>query len=216
MTLSPEGCREVQPSGFNVAAPGLRRAQTPQDHQRWRRIIHAIVELSAQGGYNNVRMRDVAQRAEVPTASVYDYFPSKVHLLVAALGYGLSRFDFALANRENNPNDPSACLHFVADALIDAMERSEHLTSALTHAYVAACVTAIDEGEQIRRQTIDLWARQLDHSQHAIAECVADIWTSAIISLVQDRSSLSDLRARMRTAIHLLVEHRSWNDTQYL
>ncbi|OBB91901.1 TetR/AcrR family transcriptional regulator [Mycobacterium sp. 852002-40037_SCH5390672] len=213
MPLSPEDYREVEQGCREFLLPASRSPQTPRQRERWLRIIHATVEVAAQGGYSDARMREVARCAGVSMATVYYYFPSKVHLLTAALAYELSRFDLAIGD-EIGLSDPLARLRFVADRLVDAMERSDRITDALTHAYVAAYVTGIDEGEQVRCQTIDLLARHLDQEQHAIAEILADIWTSEIISLVQERSSSTDLRARMRTAIHLLDRHPSNDDTQ--
>jgi AcrR family transcriptional regulator len=53
--------------------------------ERRRRILDATVALAAKGGYDAVQMRTVAERAEVALGTLYRYFPSKVHLLVAAL-----------------------------------------------------------------------------------------------------------------------------------
>ena len=44
------------------------------------------MELAAEGGYDAVQMREVAERADVALGTLYRYFPSKVHLLVAAMG----------------------------------------------------------------------------------------------------------------------------------
>src|SRR3954465_6739269 len=53
---------------------------------RRERILDAAMELAAEGGYDAVQMREVAERADVALGTLYRYFPSKVHLLVAAMG----------------------------------------------------------------------------------------------------------------------------------
>ena len=60
----------------------------PPASQRARRerILDAAVELAAEGGYDAVQMREVAERADVALGTLYRYFPSKVHLLVSAMG----------------------------------------------------------------------------------------------------------------------------------
>src|SRR6476661_6589527 len=49
------------------------------------RMVAAAVELAVNGGYEAVQMRDVAARAEVALGTLYRHYPSKDHLLLAAL-----------------------------------------------------------------------------------------------------------------------------------
>jgi AcrR family transcriptional regulator len=46
-------------------------------------ILDAAAELAEQGGFDEVRLRDVAKRANVALATVYKRFPSKEALLAA-------------------------------------------------------------------------------------------------------------------------------------
>ena len=52
---------------------------------RRERMVAAAVELATAGGYEAVQMRDVAARAEVALGTLYRHYPSKDHLLLAAL-----------------------------------------------------------------------------------------------------------------------------------
>ena len=52
------------------------------------RLLAAAAELAAEGGYDAVQMRDVAQRSGVAMATMYRYFSSKENLLATALGLG--------------------------------------------------------------------------------------------------------------------------------
>ena len=52
---------------------------------RARRIVETAVELAEQGGFEAVRLREVAARAEVALGTLYRHFASKEDLLVAAL-----------------------------------------------------------------------------------------------------------------------------------
>jgi AcrR family transcriptional regulator len=49
------------------------------------RIIRSTIELAEQGGFEAVRLRDVAAKAEVAMGTLYRRFRSKEDLLVAAL-----------------------------------------------------------------------------------------------------------------------------------
>lgn len=53
--------------------------------KRRRRVMSAAMSLAANGGYENVQMRDVASEADVALGTLYRYFPSKEYLLVSVL-----------------------------------------------------------------------------------------------------------------------------------
>jgi AcrR family transcriptional regulator len=54
-------------------------------NERARRIVETAVELAEQGGFEAVRLRDVASESGVALGTVYRYFRSKEDLLTAAL-----------------------------------------------------------------------------------------------------------------------------------
>jgi AcrR family transcriptional regulator len=68
---------------FNIAMV----AEFPQCmlEERARRILLSTIELAEEGGFEAVRLRDVAARAEVAMGTLYRRFHSKEDLLVAAL-----------------------------------------------------------------------------------------------------------------------------------
>jgi AcrR family transcriptional regulator len=53
--------------------------------ERSRRIIEAAIELAEKGGFEAVRLRDVAAHADVALGTLYRRFRSKEDLLLAAL-----------------------------------------------------------------------------------------------------------------------------------
>ena len=58
---------------------------------RRKRILDATYQLASEGGFDAVQMRAVADQADVALGTLYRYFPSKIHLLVSALGRSSSR-----------------------------------------------------------------------------------------------------------------------------
>ena len=62
----------VAPEGASPA-PKLVASQL----RRMRRIVDAAVELAEQGGFEAVRLRDVAERSDVALGTLYKYFRSK-------------------------------------------------------------------------------------------------------------------------------------------
>ena len=61
--------------------------------ERSRRIVDTAIELANQGGYEAVRLRDVAADAGVALGTVYKRFQSKEEILLAALEKEVGAFD---------------------------------------------------------------------------------------------------------------------------
>jgi len=63
----------------------VERVSIPAVEERARRIVETAVELAERGGFEAVRLRDVADQAGVALGTLYRRFRSKEALLVAAL-----------------------------------------------------------------------------------------------------------------------------------
>ena len=85
-----------QPVARMPAAPS-----SPSQRERYQRILHAAAMLGTRTEFERVQMQDVAVEAGVAIATLYRYFPSKVHLFVAILNAEVSR-----AGRVGVPTDP--------------------------------------------------------------------------------------------------------------
>lgn len=62
-------------------------------------ILDAALELAAQGGFEHVRQREVAARANVALGTLYKRFRSKEDLLAAAMAREAERLEKRLENR---------------------------------------------------------------------------------------------------------------------
>jgi AcrR family transcriptional regulator len=63
----------------HVSMPGMTM------EEKRSRILETAIELAEKGGFDNVRLRDVAAQAEVALGTLYKRFPSKESILLAAL-----------------------------------------------------------------------------------------------------------------------------------
>ena len=78
---------------MNVAVLAESELGSEAQRERRKRILDATMAIASKGGYEAVQMRAVADRADVAVGTLYRYFPSKVHLLVSALGREFERID---------------------------------------------------------------------------------------------------------------------------
>jgi len=80
-----------------AAPPGARLAANQL--RRMRRIVDAAVELAQQGGFEAVRLRDVAERSDVALGTLYKYFHSKEDILLFALTEEVERLEQTMRAR---------------------------------------------------------------------------------------------------------------------
>ncbi|MFD6812292.1 TetR family transcriptional regulator, partial [Streptomyces anthocyanicus] len=131
------------------AAPPL----TERQEARRRRILDASARLAARGGFDAVQMREVAEAAGVALGTLYRYFPSKIHLLVATMQDQLQHMHTTLRKR---PPAGAAPAERVAETLMRAfraLQREPQLADAMVRALTCADRSVSPEVDTVSRLT---------------------------------------------------------------
>ncbi len=113
------------------------------------RVLEAAVALAGAGGYEAVQMRDVAEKAGVALGTLYRYFPSKDHLLVASLA---EWSEDLRARLEQKPPRGDSAADRVADVLwraSRALERQPRVAAALVAALSSPDPTVADRKQGV-------------------------------------------------------------------
>ena len=195
-----------------AAVPVLTDSELGSDAQRERRkrILDATLAIASKGGYEAVQMRAVADRADVAVGTLYRYFPSKVHLLVSALGREFARIDAKTDRASMTGGTPFARLNSMIGQLNRAMQRNPLLTEAMTRAYVFADASAAGEVDHVEKIIDSLFARSMadgepteDH--YHIARVISDVWLSNLLAWLTRRASATDVSKRLDLAVRLLI-----------
>lgn len=87
--------------------------------ERRRAILDAAEALLAERGYEAATLKAVGERAGIPTASMYHYFPDRHQVDAELLGHHVRQLDAILSGVLENPEP--CTLEGIADALIDAV-----------------------------------------------------------------------------------------------
>lgn len=181
--------------------------------ERRKRIIDATLALAAKGGYDAVQMRAVADKADVALGTLYRYFPSKVHLLVAGLSREFQRASEKL-DRTKIPGDtPTDRLLFVLGRNTRMMQRDPHLTEAMVRAFMFADTTAAAEVEQVGKLMESMFAHAMGKEEpterdSVIFHMIADVWMANLVAWVTRRASATDVQHRLELSVRLLLEGR--------
>jgi TetR/AcrR family transcriptional regulator, cholesterol catabolism regulator len=139
--------------GSTAAARPSPLPLTERQEARRRRILEASTALACGGGFDAVQMREVAETSEVALGTLYRYFPSKVHLLVAVMEDQLSRLHATLRER---PPASAAPSERVAETLLRAfraLQREPLLADAMVRAMIFADRSVSAEVDTVSRLT---------------------------------------------------------------
>jgi AcrR family transcriptional regulator len=136
--------------------PGARPSPLPlteRQEARRRSILDATTRLACRGGFDAVQMREVAETSGVALGTLYRYFPSKIHLLVATMEDQLGQLHTALRQRPPAATAPS---ERVADTLLRAfraLQREPQLADAMVRALIFADRSVSAEVATVSRLT---------------------------------------------------------------
>jgi AcrR family transcriptional regulator len=181
---------------------------------RRRRILDATIALASKGGFDAVQMRTVAEQADVALGTLYRYFPSKIHLLVSALG---REFERAAKNVEEKPirgETPPERVMFVLGKTTHALQRDPNLTEALTRAFMFADASVSAEIHHVGMLLTQMLMHAMgelpegqepSEEQIAIARVIGDVWLASLVGWVTGRATAEDVDRSLEVAVRLLL-----------
>ncbi|MDN5896344.1 MAG: TetR family transcriptional regulator [Nocardioides sp.] len=181
--------------------------------ERRKRILDATISLASGGGFDAVQMRAVADQAEVALGTLYRYFPSKIHLLVSALGREFEQTRAAMAGREIPGDTVEERVMNVLARTTTMLQKDPNLTEALTRAFMFADATVSTEIHHVGMMMTGFLTNAMGtatdgeptEEEIAIARVIGDVWLSSLVGWVTGRATSEDVEKSMRMAVHLLL-----------
>jgi len=194
-----------------------RAPLTERQEARRRRILRATTQLAARGGYESVQMREVAESSEVALGTLYRYFPSKVHLLVATMYDQLDQLHGQLRRRPPRSAGPR---ERVVDTLLRAfkgMQREPHLTEAMMRALQFADRSVGAEVDTVSRVTTSMILEAIRGDEDepgnepsaedlAVIRVITHTWHSSLIAWLNGRASIAQVRTDIETVSRLIPD----------
>ena len=204
------GSESRPPQVMAVAVLSESELGSEAQRERRKRILDATLAIASKGGYEAVQMRAVAERADVAVGTLYRYFPSKVHLLVSALGREFERIDAKTDRAALGGDTPYQRLNLMVGKLNRAMQRNALLTEAMTRAFVFADASAAGEVDHVGKLMDSMFARAMSEGeptedQYHIARVISDVWLSNLLAWLTRRASATDVSKRLDLAVRLLI-----------
>ena len=179
---------------------------------RRKRILDATISLASRGGFDAVQMRAVAEQADVALGTLYRYFPSKIHLLVSALGREFERAEAASRGKPIPGDTPHERVMHVLGRTTRGLQGEPHLTEALTRAFMFADASVQNEIHHVGMLMTTMLTRAMHPEQTeltdedvAIAKVIGDVWLAALVGWVTGRTTSDDVTQQMDVAVRLLL-----------
>ena len=180
--------------------------------ERRKRILDATIALASKGGFDAVQMRAVAEQADVALGTLYRYFPSKVHLLVSALGREFEVAEAATRDKQIPGDTPHERVMSILGKTTKGLQGDPHLTEALTRAFMFADASVQAEIHTVGMLLTSMLTRamhpgktELTDDDVAIAKVIGDVWLSALVGWVTGRTSAEEVTKQMDVAVRLLL-----------
>ena len=184
--------------------------------ERSRRIVETAVELAEQGGFEAVRLRDVASHAGVALGTLYRRFRSKEELLLAALDQEIGDVKARFERRPPEGATPLERVTVFFQVTTRALCRRPNLARALVrsvatgepnltqrvaafHAVMEELVTAALRGEPVQ----DLGAPT--DQERRIGFVLQQVWFASLIGWSSGLHGQSAIVEQTAAAADLLI-----------
>ena len=185
---------------------------TPAQRDRYQRMLQAATAMLASGGEDALQMKELADRAAVSLATLYRYFPSKDHLLLAI---SRSRYENAFRRISSEPPRGATVQERVTGHLLREF-RAEQRDQRLTAALVRVLTDTRPEYTPVIVATQQLHLRVIEHVATGCGpvddelrrrlRIVMDVFGAATGRWLAGVSSAAEARFEIRVGCYLLRE----------
>lgn len=182
---------------------------TAGQRARRARILDATAELAGRGGFEAVQMREVAEAAGVALGTLYRYFPSKIHLLVATLHDRLRLLRTTLADHPPAGHTPGERAAATLLRAFGALRREPELANAMLRAWTFADRSVRAEADAVSRLVAEIvldasGLADPDAGQLSAVRVVEHTWYATLTSWLSGRAPAGQVRTDIETACRLL------------
>lgn len=182
---------------------------TASQRERRLRVIRAALELARAGGYDAVQMRDVSAEAGVALGTIYRYFSSKDHLLVAAMLEWMLDLERTVTRRPPVGESPAERVLDVLHRALRAAERDPALTAAVVTAQTSddgVAARATREVTEVMYRIMEVaFPDEADARRHDAIRVLGHVWFSCLVSWTSGVGDMDWVRDEVGTAARLLL-----------
>jgi AcrR family transcriptional regulator len=193
-----------------MAANGRNGSLKERQEVRRNRIISAALALGAEGGYDAVQMREIAEMADVALGTIYRYFTSKDHVLAAGLALWTGQLQERVAQRPAQGETAADQITEILRRACRALERQPRLTGALVKAMTSSdpgVAEAIGRvGDQIAGMVGAVLVDFPEDVRTGIIDLIGHVWYSTLAQWANGLMPLDEVAAELERMVRLVVD----------
>ncbi len=182
--------------------------------RRLRRIVDAASELAEKGGFEGVRLRDVAEASGVALGTLYRYFRSKEDILVFVLAEELDALEKSLAQRPAKGDTPreraGAVFHLTTRALTSRPPFAQAVLRAVASGEPETTVKVAAFHLRIGKLILDALRGDADPDENPrltqIAEILQQVWFASLVGWTGGIRTPEDVLQQVDEAARLLLD----------
>ncbi len=177
------------------------------DHDKYRKeLLHRSLDIFAQRGFGQVKMRDLAQALDVSTGSLYNYFPNKEKMfdqLVKTLsGEDLEKFSAVVESKKTLADKFEALTTFIRE--------NESLLLKQTVLAVDFCrqhpeLQGKNEAIKLANEQYERFAEHHLGADQALAQMISCLLTGLIVERFVQGNRIS-IKSVLRTVAKLVAQ----------
>ncbi|SEG87437.1 DNA-binding transcriptional regulator, AcrR family [Thermomonospora echinospora] len=186
---------------------------SPEQHDRRRRILRAAVRIGSEKALERVQMHEVAKAAGVAIGTLYRYFPSKVHLFAAVMAAQVDHLDESVRPPAPGADLEGAVSELLVQASRDFLSRPV-LAASMLQASNAANAATVADAIRIDATFRKILLRVLRIDTPTVQDVtlvrlLMQCWYGVLQLSLNGRVSMSDVEGDIRLACRLLLAPRS-------
>jgi AcrR family transcriptional regulator len=190
----------------------------PEMEERARRIVETAIELAEEGGFEAVRLRDVAAHAGVALGTLYRRFRSKEDLLVAALELETRALEERVRVRPPKGADAAERLAQFFVISTRGMLRRANLSRAMLKAAAsgepALAQKVGDFHSSVQRMVVGALRGvpvepgddSLSEREQLLGDVLQHIWFALMVGWAGGLHTQATIQEKMRASVELVLE----------
>ena len=183
--------------------------------ERTRRIVESAVELAEKGGFEAVRLRDVASHAGVALGTLYRRFRSKEDLLLAALELEVVEHE-ARVNADPPRGDSAleritAFFRLTTQTICRRPNLARALVRSIAHGEpeltqkVAAFHTRLEDLVTLALRGAAAGSSAPSEEERKLAYCLQQVWFASLVGWAGGLHGQDEIVEHTRTAAELML-----------
>jgi AcrR family transcriptional regulator len=190
--------------------------------RRIRRVVDAAIALAERGGFDAVKLRDVAEASGVALGTLYKYFRSKEEILLFAVNEDMERLEAVMGERPPRGDTPTERVtEFFARATRGFVRRTDYAQAVLRGVASSPSSTAVQQaGFHLRLSRMVVAALRGEPAllrlplaepagterERRVALVLEHVWFACLLGWVSGLHPVKTITERMRDAVSLLLE----------